>query len=180
MSVPSEVPAIEYKKILYTTELSESGRFAFHHAASLTNHYGAELTVFHVVKGGPELDRGLFGYITEKLWEEIKSQNLNEAIDTLVSRKRDNAIIKERIGEFYHEVKEVLNEHAYVAYDVVVKMGDPVEQIIKQAESENYDLIVMANHGHGSLRTTMMGDTVKEVVRRCKVPVLVVRVPEEE
>ncbi len=55
--VPETIPKVEYKKILYTTDLSESGRYAFHHAASLAAHYQAELTVIHVVEGGPELDR---------------------------------------------------------------------------------------------------------------------------
>ena len=96
--IPGTVPPINYKKILYTTDLSESGRYAFHHAASLTNCYGADLTVIHVVEGGPELDRRLFGYVDEKLWEEIKTRNLDEAKDILTSRKRDNAAIKECVS----------------------------------------------------------------------------------
>ena len=46
----SEIPLIGYKKILYTTGLREQSRFAFHHAASLSRAYQAQLTVFHVVR----------------------------------------------------------------------------------------------------------------------------------
>jgi nucleotide-binding universal stress UspA family protein len=178
--IPQEVPKIEYKKILYTTDLSESGRYAFHHAASLANHYKSELTVFHVVEGGPELDRRLFGYVDEKLWDEIKSRNLEEARDILISRKRDNTAIKECIGQFCEEVQAGIPEGADLTYNLVVKMGDPVEQIIEEAETGNYDLIVMGIHGHRSVRAALMGDTVRRVVRRSKIPVLVVRVPEED
>ncbi|UCH45383.1 MAG: universal stress protein, partial [Nitrospiraceae bacterium] len=80
-NIPAKIPKVEYKRILYTTDLSESGRHAFHHAASLTNCYGADLTVIHVVEGGPELDKRLFSYVDEKLWEEIKTRNLQEARD---------------------------------------------------------------------------------------------------
>jgi nucleotide-binding universal stress UspA family protein len=106
--VPSKVPRIAYKKILYTTDLSESGRYAFHHAATLANQCNAELIAFHVVEGGPDLDRRLFGYVDEKLWEEIKKRNLEEARDMLVRRKRDNVAIEECVGQFCDEVQATM------------------------------------------------------------------------
>jgi len=178
--VPATVPKISYKKILYTTDLSESGRHAFHHAASLSLHYGADLVAFHVVAGGEDLDRRLFGYVDEKLWEEIKTRNLEEARSILIRRKRDNAAITECIGQFCQEVQESMPQHPDVTYRVVVKMGDPVEEIIRESESGQYDLIVMGSHGHGPLRAAMMGDTVLRVVKRSRIPVLVIRVPEGE
>ena len=47
--IPSEIPLIGYKKILYTTGLLDQSRFAFHHAASLSKAYQEQLTIFHVV-----------------------------------------------------------------------------------------------------------------------------------
>ena len=67
-----EVPTVSVKKILYATDLSDTGRHAFAYAASLANLYGADLTVFHVLEEGPELDKRLAGYISEEMWEEIK------------------------------------------------------------------------------------------------------------
>ncbi len=175
--VPETIPKVEYKKILYTTDLSESGRYAFHHAASLSTHYGAELTVIHVVEGGPELDRRLFGYVDEKLWDEIKTRNLQGARDLLIKRKRDNVAIKECVGQFCEEVQANIPDQADVTYRIAVKMGDPVQQIIEEAETGNYDLIVMGSHGRSSLKAAMIGDTVKLVARRSRIPVLIVRVP---
>ena len=54
--IPSEISLIGYKKILYTTGLREQSRFAFHHAASLSRAYQAQLTVFHVVPGDDEME----------------------------------------------------------------------------------------------------------------------------
>jgi len=176
--IPEKIPDIKYKKILYTTDLSESGRYAFHHAASLTNCYGADLTVIHVVEGGPELDRRLFGYVDEKLWEEIKTRNLEEAKDILISRKRDNAAIKECVGQFCEEIQAGMPEQADITYKIEIKMGDPVEQIVEMAENGNYDLIVMGRHGDGAIKTAVLGDVVRKVVRHTDIPVLIVKVPE--
>ena len=175
--VPETVPKIEYKKILYTTDLSETGRYAFHHAVSLSSQYGAEITVIHVVEGGPELDKRLLGYVDEKLWSEIKSRNLEEAKVILTKRKRDNVAIRDCVGQFCEEMQENMPEQPDISYNIVVEIGDPVNFIIEEAESGNYDLIVMGYHGHGPLRKAMMGDTVFQVVKRSRVPVVVVRVP---
>ncbi len=175
--VPETVPKIEYKKILYTTDLSETGRYAFNHAASLSSYYGAEITVLHVVEGGPELDRRLLGYVDEKLWSEIKSRNLEEVKDILTKRKRDNVAIRECVGQFCKEIQADMPDQPDVSYSIVVEMGDPVNFIIEESEAGNYDLIVMGYHGHGPLRKAMMGDTVFQVVKRSRIPVLIVRVP---
>lgn len=177
--VPQTVPKVKYNKILYTTDLSESGRYAFHHAASLTRSYGADLTVLHVIEGGPELDRRLFSYVDEKLWDDIKTRNLEEARDILIKRRRDNVAIKECVGQFCEVLQEKVAEEPDVSYHIEVKMGDPVNLIIEESETGNYDLIVMGYHGHGPLRAAMLGDTVMRVVKRSKIPVLVVRVPDD-
>ena len=172
-----EVPEILFKKILYTTVLSEAGRFAFAHAASLSHQYNADLTVFHVIDDQPDLDRHLAGYMNEELWDEIKQRNLAEARQILIDRKRDNAAIKECIQKYCEIIQKANTDHPYVSYDIVVGMGNPVEQILLQAEKGGYDLIVMSNLGHSTLKDAVMGSTVLRVLRRSKVPVLVVRLP---
>lgn len=174
-----EVPKIEFKKILYTTDLSESGRHAFDYAASLSNLYHAELTALHVVEEGPELDKRLIGYIKDELWEEIKKRDLQEAIDTLINRKRENAaIVSKCVEDICETVQEDLPRDTYVKYNIAVKLGHPVEEIIKFAEKGGYDLIVIGSHGHDTLKDAMLGNTVRRVLRKSKIPVMVVRLPE--
>lgn len=71
-------------------------------------------------------------------------------------------------------------EKAYVRYNIVKKPGNPVDEIIRDAEARQYDLVVMGRHGHGPLKDAMIGDTVRRIVRRSRIPVLVVRVPKVE
>ncbi len=174
-----EVPKIDIKKILYTTDLSESGRYAFNYAASLSNLYKTELTVLHVVEEGPELDKRLIGYIKDDLWEEIKKRDLQEAIDTLVNRKRENtAIIHKCVEDICESVQDEIPKEPYIKYDIIVKLGHPVEQIINVAEQGGYDIIVIGTHGQDSLKDAMLGNTVRRVLRKSKIPVLVVPLPE--
>ncbi len=178
VEVPHEVPSIAYKKILYTTDLSGSGRYAFHHAASLTKLFNAELTVFHVVEGGANLDRRLMGYVDEHLWEEIRTQDLRDAMKTLLNRKRDNAAVHKCVGQFCEDIQaDMTEEHADIVYDIEVQLGEPAEQIIKKSVEEGYDLIIMGAHKHGAVKAWLLGSTVKSVLRKAGIPVLIVQVP---
>ncbi|MDX1764234.1 MAG: universal stress protein [bacterium] len=170
-----EIPKISISKILYTTDLSERGRYAFAYAASLAHAYGAELTVFHVVETDPHVDARVIGYISEKEWETIKKHNLEEARDILVRRKRDDAYIKDCVGEFCESVQKTSPEQAYVSYRVVTESGHPMDEILKEADKGNYDLIVMGSHGKGNLTDAMIGSVSRRVMRRSNIPVLLVR-----
>jgi nucleotide-binding universal stress UspA family protein len=180
MKAPSKVTKIEYKKILYTTDLSETGRCAFAYAASIAHRYGTKLTVFHVVDSAPELEKSLVGYISEDLWEEIKTRNLKEARDVLIRRKRDDTAIINELDRFVKDAQAGSVDKPYVTYEVVVKMGNPVEEIIKQAHEGNYDLIVIGNQGYGPVKDAFMGRTVQRVLFRSKIPVMVVQLPDGE
>lgn len=171
-----KLPKIDIRKILLTTDLHERGHYAFAYAASLAKRYGAELTVFHVVESDPHVDVAVGGFISDELWEKIKTQNLDEARNILVQAKLENdTYIKECVGEFCKLVQKDAPEHEELAYNIVTKSGHPVEQILKEAEAGDYDLIVMGSHGKGNLADAMIGNVSRRVVRRARIPVLMVR-----
>lgn len=170
------LPKVEVKKILYATDLSESARYAFAYAVSLANLYGAGITFLHVIEGVPEsLDASVIGYVSADRWEEIKKRHVEEAKKSLTGkiRVRHDVAIKEAMGEFAEKV-------AFVPDEILVESGDPVDQILEQAEERNCDLIVIGSHGHGVLEEAVIGSTARRVLRRSKKPVLVVPLPEEE
>lgn len=175
MSTDKSLPRITFRKILYVTDLSESGRHAFPYAASIAHQYGADLTVYHVVETD-HLGRQLIGYIDEHMWEVLKQQSLEEARGMLIGRKRSDTVIKNNLDAI---VQEALSEQdrPYVSYEVVVEAGDPVEKILDKAHEDDYDLVVMARQGQGAFQGALIGDTARRVVRRCRKPVLVVEVP---
>ncbi|MES9972487.1 MAG: universal stress protein [Candidatus Thiodiazotropha sp.] len=172
-----KLPRIGYNKILYVTDLSEEGRQAFPHAASLANSYNAELTVFHVVESR-EFEKFLEGYFNEELWNEIRNRNVEEAREILVRRKRGDASIKDDVQQFCEDTMDSNESEPYVSYDVIVDIGEPGDRIVEKAHAGGYDLVVIGKRGRGILRGGLMGDTARRVIRHSKVPVMVIPISE--
>jgi len=177
MQQDNKVPRIVFHKILYVTDLSESGRYAFPYAASIANCHGASLTVFHAVEDFA-FEKYLVGYIGDDLWDELKQRNLEEAKQLITERKRDDAAIRNTVSEYCEGALAEHEARPYVTYDVVVKMGEPVQLIVNEAHEGGYDLVVVGKHGHGGAQQSAMGHITERVMRRCTVPVLVVPLPE--
>jgi len=175
------LPKVEVKKILYATDLSESARYAFAYALSLANLYGARITFLHVLPEVSEnLDSHIIGYISADRWEEIKAQHSIEAREALIGKKRDFTAAKAVLDQFSEDAKIGQEAAGFIADEIIVERGNPVEQILKQAKERNCDLIVMGTHGRGTLEDAMIGSTARRVLRRSEKPVLVVRLPEEK
>jgi nucleotide-binding universal stress UspA family protein len=159
----------EIKKILYTTDLSENARFAFSYAASLANRYDAGITIFHVLEDiSPTSDSLVMNIIGEGKWNELRSHNEKEVLDT----------IKSRLTKFCDDVQSELPSCPFITDNIRVKIGNPVDEILLEVENNSYDMVVMGAHGQGVLADTLMGSVSRRVVRRCKTPVLVIRLPE--
>ncbi|HVR44337.1 MAG TPA: universal stress protein [Thermoanaerobaculia bacterium] len=58
---------------------------------------------------------------------------------------------------------------------IVVRRGYPAGEIIQMAKEEEFDLIVMATHGHSGLEHALLGSITEKVLRKAHCPVLVVR-----
>ena len=178
MQTEKTLPKIEYRKILYTTDLSDSGRHAFPYAASIAQRFDSELTVFHVLETR-DFEKYVHGYISEDFWKDLQTRDLEEAKQILISRKRDDTEISDNVRRFCQETISRHPEKPVLTYQVMVEMGEPVEKILQEAHSGGYDLVVISKHGHRtSVKDAVMGDTARRVLRRCKVPVMVVQLPD--
>ncbi len=67
--------------------------------------------------------------------------------------------------------RELEKEGLQVKIDI--KIGVPAKDIIKKAEEEKVDLILMGSHGKGFIKRILLGSTTFDVVRLSKKPVLV-------
>ena len=174
------LPKVEVKKILYATDLSENARYAFAYAVSLADLYGAKITLLHVLPEVSELmDKHVIGYIDADRWQEIKAQHFEEAKEALIGKRKGHLAIKDVLHQFSEQVKEGQEGEGFITDDIIVERGNPVEQILKHVQERSCDLIVMGTHGHGTLEDVMLGSTARRVIRRSKIPVLVVRLPED-
>ncbi len=159
------------KRILYATDLSESARHAFGYAASLADRYGAKIVILHVIEDfSPSATFQLAAMFGEDKWKEIRKRQEKEVMET----------IRKRLETFYREAWPDTVARDFGIVDVVVKTGEPVNQIMEQAEQTGCDLIVMGTHGQGMFAEALLGSTARRVVHRSRTPVLVVRLPEEK
>ena len=172
MASQKPLAQIKYKKILYVTDLSESGRHAFPHAVAIARSNDALLTVFHVVDNRDL--QSLESYMSSELWEELTKSNLDDARQILIGRRRENLAIK-NVEQFCEESLAEQPEQPVLSYDVKVEFGERLEKILDEAHGGGYDLLVISKHGNrASVSDAVLGDTTRRVIRRCKIPVLVV------
>ncbi len=70
--------------------------------------------------------------------------------------------------------EKVRSEGCYVSSHILE--GEPFEEILDFADRNSVDLIIVGAHGKSGLRRLLIGSVSEKVVRKSKVPVLVVRV----
>ncbi len=173
------LPKVKIKKILYATDLSENAKPAFSFAADLASRYDAGLIILHVLDEHPSLEEKIIGYVRADQWEEIKKRNEDEARSALISKISHRTLIGEVLDRFAKDAQKDLEEVSFRTDGIMVVRGNPVEQILQQSAENGCDLIVMGTHGEGTLADAMIGSTARRVVRRSRIPVLVVRLPSE-
>lgn len=156
-----ELTKVKYEHILYTTEFSENWKDVFFHALSIANQYKAKLTFLHVV------NTELIDLLTFDVGLER-----SPAIDKKFSEAKDfTANIKKEIVK---RVVEAFGEDVLQDNDIKVERGNPVKTILKVAEDNGCDLIVMGFKGRSGYEDSTIGDTVNRVLHKSKLPVLVV------
>jgi nucleotide-binding universal stress UspA family protein len=172
----AQLSNIQFKKILYATDLSENAAHAFSYAVSLANMYGAGITILHVLVefSGEEF---ITNMISTETWKEIKRRHYSEARDSLIQKKRDHVAIKEILQAFSDEVTVNTKDQNAVTDEILIRGGDTAEMIVQTAEEKNCDLIVMGTRGLGILADVLIGSTAKKVLKLSPIPVLIIRLP---
>lgn len=64
-----------------------------------------------------------------------------------------------------------------VAVEYGVRYGDPVAQILEEADAWNADLIAMATRGRSGLGRTLLGSVAEQVFRKAPMAVTLYRAP---
>jgi nucleotide-binding universal stress UspA family protein len=83
---------------------------------------------------------------------------------------------KELVEGSERMMDQVCNDHFDRCLNLLRKVviGDPGEEIVRTAEEEGIDLIVMGTHGRKGLDRTLFGSVAGYVVKHSSVPVLTV------
>ena len=147
-----------FRRILVTTDFSESGDRAIAHAFRMAADHGAEVLLAHVIEM-VVAPNPLYAhyYPTELLNPDIRQSAERDAEAALLELvPKDPAL-------------------ANVPHRTVVAHGTPAEEIIRVAQDQQADLIVISTHGHTGLKHLFMGSVAERVIRHVHCAVLVVR-----
>ena len=142
-----------FRKILVATDGSEASSKAARTAIPLAMRPGSELLAVHVVDD-----------------EVVK--DLARALGKDESDARSAMI--ESARKYIAEI-EKLSQQSSVACRGVVEHGTPYEAILKLAEKEKVDLVVMGKTGRRGLRRALAGSVTRRVIDLAETSVLVVK-----
>lgn len=140
---------LTFKKILVPIDDSEHSKRAFHYAMGLAQTQGAHVALLHCYGRIPMLIGG-------------------EARENLVR-------------EYVRESEKLLNPYAKKLREInsepvlIIKEGRAGDVIVSEAESGDYDLIVMGSRGLSDLGGMIMGSSAHKVLSAAKCPVLLTR-----
>lgn len=144
------------KKILLPTDFSEGARNALPYAVELAKQYNASLYLIHVIYD-----------INQASGLHVPHVNLDQLYSEIES------VAKKELERFGLEELRGMN----VQREVI--RGVPYEEIVKYAEKNQIDLIVIGTHGRKGLEKVFFGSTAEQVLRRAPCAVLTVRLPKK-
>ena len=161
----------QIKKILYATDLSKNSVYAYRYAMNMAEKYNAEIVTLHVIEPiPPQVKHYVSIYVDEAKWvEKIKTEQ-KMAIEQ----------IKKRLQEFCKRESQDDPRCLLLVTKILVQPGHPVEEILKAAEEEACDVIILGTHGKGFLKETFLGSVARSVLDRTRKPIFVIPIPHGE
>ncbi len=144
------------QSILVPIDFSVHSKNALRYSLLLAEQFGASLHLIYVVE--PTIypsDLGFGQVVLPEVEEELRDRGFGEL----------KALIEREIGTRAKATS-------------VVRTGKPHQEILREAEEQHVDLIVVASHGHTGVEQILFGSTAMRIVRLAKCPVLTVR-PQE-
>jgi nucleotide-binding universal stress UspA family protein len=137
-----------YRRILIPLENSAADEAILEHIKPLAKLTGASLLLMHVADG----------------WVARNYDRLNLAESE--EMREDRAYLERRAAELRGEG---------FAVDHLLALGEPADEMIKVAATEEVDLIAMSTHGHRFISDLLYGSTADKVRHLVDVPVLLLK-----
>lgn len=151
LAMPPEIEQLEIEHHPFTNigvalDLSEMDSIVLSHAKTLAHQNSARLVLLHVVEG---VGGQLFG------------------TDAADNEARDDQ------EHLLSHAKQL--QSAGLEVEAVLGFGSISKEIIRIANEQKFDLLVMGGHGHRGIKDIIFGTSISKVRHGLKIPVLVVR-----
>ncbi|MBE0502171.1 MAG: universal stress protein [Desulfuromonadales bacterium] len=144
----------DFKSILFATDFSESSDHAFDYAFTVAKKFNARLIVLHIINELADLRGFYVPHISIDKLEEEMAESAGNMMDKFIK----------------------MHTKGYDRVESLVVPGIPYDEILKKAEEESVDMIVLGTHGRTGLDHVLFGSTAEKVVRKSNVPVMTIRI----
>jgi nucleotide-binding universal stress UspA family protein len=148
---------VSLKKILVPTDFSECSDAALKYGRELSAAFGASLHILHVVQDP----------YTQPWAAEAFPAPLGDLLDQWEQQAADR-------------IRQALPADVRDAITVATRIGSPFFEIVRYAQEQQIDLIVIGTHGRGPLGHMLLGSVAEKVVRKAPCPVMTVRHPQHD
>jgi nucleotide-binding universal stress UspA family protein len=141
-----------FKKILFCTDFNSDAMGAYHYALNIAEaNSGSELVIFHVI---PEPDA--------QFWKSY----INDVEDVDNKARHD---IDAKMAEAY-----LSKVPPGIICSTKIVTGNVGEQILKEAQSDEIDLIIIGRGAGKNMINRLLGDFIKQLIHKANCPVLVI------
>ena len=152
---------LPFRRILVTTDFSDTSLEALPIAVEMASHFDAELLLVHVLPMDaptpwdipPYADFGLASLPLPEYEAQVR-QEVERRMELVASKRAQGVKVR-----------------------TVLRRGDAATEIDLLATAEKADLIVLATHGWTGWRHLVFGSVAERVLREATCPVLSVRCP---
>jgi nucleotide-binding universal stress UspA family protein len=150
----------EFSKILVPTDFSEASQRALEYALTFAVQFDLEIKLLHVVDSR-SLQPLPYAYDqpSEEDLAKISQQDMAEEVKKVLQKELDEGLPLD------HKLK----------VHTAVRFGLPHDQIVKAAEEERVDFIVMGAQGASALEDAFLGSVTNKVSHKAPCPVFIVR-----
>ena len=157
---PAGAPGLQVRRILLPTDFSGCANYALPYAAAIARAVDATVICVNVVE--PIVPA--VGYTG--MAEAMPIAEMSEQMEESAERELPDVMSCEELRGL--KVEEVIGH------------GDAAAEIVRVADEQGADLIVISSHGRTGLGRIIFGSTAEAVVRHARCPVLVVKPPDED
>lgn len=151
---------MEYRTILWPTDLSKGSLTAMDHVISIAGKHGARVIVMYVAVDLCSYFPAYGNYPSPDLIRQFQGWEVEDA--------------RKKLGQMCDQLK-----NGCPNLGVKLVAGDAAGEILKAAREEKADLIVLTSRGHGYDQSkegpTGLGRVAREVVEKSPVPVQIIQ-----
>jgi nucleotide-binding universal stress UspA family protein len=145
---------VQFKNILCATDFSDFSNHTINYGVALAKEFEASLIICHVI------DLSSVAIYGEFQLDPIGQQN--------------------RIMEDAGAQLQALTGDQPVAWEPLISLGKPADEISRAVEEKGIDLVIAATRGRSGFKRLVLGSVTERLMRTLTCPLLVVRSPEHE